>query len=216
MSVRPAACASGLICAAPGLLLSILVKNVVACGRRGESGHASWSQEPARATNVAPAATGLLGMRISSKAVYALRALFDITYHNHGRPTKVEAIAEREDVPPRFLEQIFQDLKQAGLVGSKRGPNGGYFLLRSPETVSIGHVVRAIEGPFESNCCFATDGEVREKCRVTSKCVTAALWRDMTDQLDRVLDSMTLSDLAHKGELLGVARDSNADFSYVI
>ncbi len=155
-------------------------------------------------------------MRISSKAVYALRALFDITFHNLGRPTKVEQIAEREDVPPRFLEQIFQDLKSAGLVGSKRGPNGGYFLRRSPDAITIGHVVRAIEGPMEHACCFGTDAEIRSHCTVTSKCVTAAVWRDVTVQIDQVLDSITLSDLSLKGEQLGVARVSDADFSYVI
>jgi len=155
-------------------------------------------------------------MRISSKATYALRALFDISFHNHGRPTKVEVIAAREEVPPRFLEQIFQDLKAAGLVGSKRGPAGGYFLRKSPECITIGCIIRAIEGPLEHPCCFATDDEIRLKCDVTSKCVTAAVWRDVTEQIDSVLNATTLSDLSRKGELLGVERESDADFSYVI
>lgn len=155
-------------------------------------------------------------MRLSSKTIYALRALFDITFHNHGRPTKVECIAEREQVPPRFLEQIFQDLKSAGLVGSKRGPNGGYFLLRSPESVSLLDVVRAMEGQFEHACCFATDEEVRQKCQVSSKCVTAAVWRDVATSIDNVLASITLSELSLKGEQLGVKRDTDSDFSYVI
>jgi Rrf2 family protein len=155
-------------------------------------------------------------MRLSSKTIYALRALFDIAYHNHGRPTKVECIAEREQVPPRFLEQIFQDLKGAGLVGSKRGPNGGYFLVRSSDTITVLDVVQAIEGQFEHACCFGTDEEVRENCNVSSKCVTAAIWRDVAKSIDDVLASINLSDLALKGEQLGVKRDSEADFSYVI
>jgi Rrf2 family protein len=155
-------------------------------------------------------------MKFSSKTIYALRALFDITFHNHGRPTKVEAIAEREQVPPRFLEQIFQDLKSAGLVGSKRGPNGGYFLLRSPESVTLLDVVRAMEGPMEHACCFATDAEVREKCAVSSKCVTAAVWRDVATSMENVLAAVTLSDLSLKGEQLGVKRNSSSDFTYVI
>lgn len=155
-------------------------------------------------------------MRLSSKAIYALRALFDIAYHNLGRPTKVEEIAKREDVPARFLEQIFQDLKAAGLVGSKRGPNGGYFLVRSSDTISIGQIVRAVEGPMETSCCFATDAEIRANCAVSSKCVTAAVLRDLTTEIDRVLDEVKLSDLSLKGETLGVVRSSDADFSYVI
>lgn len=155
-------------------------------------------------------------MRISSKANYGLRALFDIAYHNLGRPTKVEAIATREDVPPRFLEQIFQDLKQAGLVGSKRGPNGGFFLVRSPESITVGDVIRAIDGPVEHSCCFATDEEVRLRCAVSSKCVTAAVWRDVADRIDQVMDGVTLADLALKGARLGVERRPDADFHYVI
>lgn len=155
-------------------------------------------------------------MRISSKAQYALRALFDIAYHNLGRPTKVEAIATREDVPPRFLEQIFQDLKSAGLVGSKRGPHGGYFLVRNASSITLGEVVRAVDGPVEHSCCFTTDDEVRLRCAVTSKCVTAAVWRDVAEQIDAVMNSVTLADISLKGERLGVARSPDADFHYVI
>jgi Rrf2 family protein len=155
-------------------------------------------------------------MRFSSKTVYALRALFDIAYHRQGMPTKVEEIAQREDVPPRFLEQIFQELKGAGLVGSKRGPSGGYFLLRCPTTVTVLEVVRAMEGSLEHSCCFATDAEVREKCDVNSRCVTEAVWRDLALRIDEVLGSVTLSDLSLKGEQLGVPRSNTTDFTYVI
>lgn len=155
-------------------------------------------------------------MRISSKATYALRALFDITFHSQGRPTKVDAIATREEVPARFLEQIFQDLKEAGIIGSKRGPNGGYFLLKSPASVTVGQVICAVEGPLEHPCCFITDAEMKAGCSLTSKCVTAAVWRDVTIALDAVLDSVTLADFAQKGDTLGVPRANAAGFNYVI
>jgi len=155
-------------------------------------------------------------MRPSSKFTYALRALFDITFHNLGRPTKVDAIAEREEIPARFLEQIFQDLKDAKIIGSKRGPNGGYFLLKSPEAVTVGDVLRAVEGRIEHPCCFATDAEIVEKCAVTSRCVTAAVWRDVTLRIDGVLDSVTLADLSLKGDALGLKREAMASFHYVI
>lgn len=156
-------------------------------------------------------------MRISSKTVYALRALFDIAFHSMGRPTKVDAIAEREDVPPRFLEQIFQDLKAAGLVGSKRGPSGGYFLRRSASSVTVGDVVRAIEGPLDESLSVALEGgRDGSGGAVTSKCVTAAMWGEVVGRIEGVLDSVTLSDLAAKGDALGLQRDSNADFSWVI
>lgn len=155
-------------------------------------------------------------MRLSSRLNYALRALFDIAFHNFGRPTKVDQIATREEIPPRFLEQIFQDLKAAGLVGSKRGPNGGYFLLRSPDSITLGDIWRSVEGPMEYACCSATDEEMRLQCDITSKCVTAAMWRDVVIQTESVLDSFTLSDISLKGESLGLKRDADAGFSYSI
>lgn len=155
-------------------------------------------------------------MRLSSKLMYALRALFDIAFHNFGRPTKVDEIARREEVPPRFLEQIFQDLKASGLVGSKRGPNGGYFLLRSPDSITLLDVWRSVEGDMEHPCCFMTDCEMREQCDITSKCVTAAIWRDVVSKSEEVLDSFTLSDISLKGESLGLKRDADASFSYSI
>ncbi len=155
-------------------------------------------------------------MRLSSKLNYALRALFDIAFHNFGRPTKVDAISEREEIPPRFLEQIFQDLKNSGLVGSKRGPNGGYFLLRSPDSITIGDVWRSVEGPMDYVSCHLTDDEVCDRCDVSSKCVTAAIWRDVVIETEKVLDSFTVSDISLKGESLGLKRDADASFSYSI
>ena len=86
-------------------------------------------------------------MKLSKKGRYAVRALFDIAFYNEGQPTQVKDIAERQGIPPRFLEQIFQDLKRAGIVASKRGPQGGYNLAREAERIGVGDVVRALEGP---------------------------------------------------------------------
>lgn len=87
-------------------------------------------------------------MKLSSKGRYAVRALFDIAFYNEGRPTQVKDIADRQGIPPRFLEQIFQELKRAGIVGSKRGPQGGYLLAQSADAIRLGDVVRALEGPI--------------------------------------------------------------------
>ncbi|MEM9864937.1 MAG: Rrf2 family transcriptional regulator, partial [Myxococcota bacterium] len=100
-------------------------------------------------------------MKLSNKARYAVRAMFDIAYHGRGEATQVKAIAERQAVPHRFLEQIFQDLKRAALVTSKRGPRGGYALMRSPETIRIGDILRATGGPvaFQSPDAAALAGD---------------------------------------------------------
>src|SRR5262245_59094258 len=86
-------------------------------------------------------------VKLSQKGRYGVRALFDIAFHNDGRPTQIREIAARELIPMRFLEQIFQELKKAGLIGSKRGPRGGYHLARPAAEISLGDVVRALEGP---------------------------------------------------------------------
>lgn len=155
-------------------------------------------------------------MKISSKAIYAFRALFDIAFHNAGQPTKVESIATREEVPPRFLEQIFQDLKAAKLVGSKRGPTGGYFLLRAADAISMGDIIRAVEGQADHSCCDGEEGSALEECSKSSKCVTAAVWQEVTVKIDSILDGVTLSDICLKGEELGVKREADAQFSFTI
>src|SRR6266511_3157361 len=85
-------------------------------------------------------------VKLSNKGRYGVRALFDMAFHSNGEPTQIREIAEREMIPGRFLEQIFQDLKKAGLIASKRGPRGGYQLARSAAEISLGDVIRALEG----------------------------------------------------------------------
>ena len=82
-------------------------------------------------------------MKLSTKTRYGVRAVFDIAYHNQGRPTQARDIARRQDVPLRYLEQIFQELRRANLVDAKRGPKGGYFLSRTPESITLGDDVPA-------------------------------------------------------------------------
>ena len=88
-------------------------------------------------------------MKLSTKTRYGVRAVFDIAYHNSGRPTQARDIARRQDVPLRYLEQIFQELRRANVVDAKRGPKGGYFLSRAPESITLGDVIRAVQGPIE-------------------------------------------------------------------
>src|SRR3954454_15928661 len=97
-------------------------------------------------------------VKLSNKGRYGVRALFDIAFHNDGRATQIREIAERELIPARFLEQIFQDLKKAGLIGSKRGPRGGYHLARPGAEIPIGDIIRALEGPV---AVMVADDETR-------------------------------------------------------
>jgi Rrf2 family protein len=88
------------------------------------------------------------GVRLPRKAQYAICGVFDLAYNALGGPVQIRAISARQAIPARYLEQIFQHLRRAGLVHSKRGPGGGYRLARPPEQISLREIVEAVEGPL--------------------------------------------------------------------
>jgi Rrf2 family protein len=87
-------------------------------------------------------------MRFSHQVQYAICGVFDLAYNGRGAPVQIRMISERQAIPSRYLEQIFQRLRRAGLVTSKRGPGGGYTLSRSPDRITLRDVIEAVEGPF--------------------------------------------------------------------
>ena len=146
-------------------------------------------------------------MKLSNRCRYATLALFDIAFHSDGQPTQVRQIAERQDIPARFLEQIFQDLKRAELVDGKRGRHGGYSLRGTPETVSLGDIVRATDGPLEVNFCQNEAGEaVHRACPKNSRCIPAVVWGEVSTQVAEIFDGITLADLVARAEEAGVPR----------
>lgn len=149
-------------------------------------------------------------MRLSTKTRYGVRAVFDIAYHNAGGPTQAKDIARREDIPLRYLEQIFQDLKRAGLVDSKRGPRGGYYLRRAPELIRLADIVGALQGPIEE--MFAPESEdesaPQKGAEASSRHVTASLWHELADHVVEWFSSVSVNDLVQRGAELGVPRGS--------
>jgi Rrf2 family transcriptional regulator, iron-sulfur cluster assembly transcription factor len=153
-------------------------------------------------------------VKLSNKGRYAVRALFDIAFYNDGGPTQVKDIAERQGIPPRFLEQIFQDLKRASIVGSKRGPQGGYSLARRATDVRLGDVVRALEGPI-------TLGDREPSGRrgdpsTDSRRVTETVFRDLSSRVEACFDAVTIADLCARATELGLARPMTQRNVYVI
>lgn len=146
-------------------------------------------------------------MKLSTRSRYATLALFDIAFHNEGRPTQVRQIAERQDIPARFLEQIFQDLKRADLVDGRRGRNGGYFLKREPSEISLGDIVRATEGPIEESFCQVEEGgKVHGACPRNSRCIPAVVWGELSTRIAELYDAYTLQDLVTRAEGAGIPR----------
>jgi Rrf2 family protein len=153
-------------------------------------------------------------MKLSNKGRYAVRALFDIAFYNEGRPTQVKDIAERQGIPPRFLEQIFQDLKRSGIVGSKRGPQGGYSLGRRAGEIRLGDVVRALEGPIVLG--EREPGQRRASPAGEARRVTEAVFRDLSARVEACFDAVTIADICARGEELGLKRPGTHRYVYVI
>jgi Rrf2 family protein len=152
-------------------------------------------------------------VKLSNKGRYAIRALFDIAFYNDGSPTQVRDIADRQAIPPRFLEQIFQELKRAGIVGSKRGPQGGYSLARRAGEIRLGDVVRALEGPI-----VLGDGEAPRKAEALTDArrVTESVFKDLSAQVESCFDEVTISDVCQRAERLGLRKPGAERNVYVI
>ena len=88
-------------------------------------------------------------MLISQKCLYALRAVFELSLKESSEPVKINKIADAQNIPPRFLEIILNQLKHAGYVDSRRGKSGGYILARDPKELTVGEIIEALQGPIE-------------------------------------------------------------------
>jgi len=132
---------------------------------------------------------------ISQKAKYALRALVALAKQPPGAPTFIGDIAESENIPKKFLEQILLDLKRHGLVLSKRGKAGGYGLLRPADTISFGEVLRIIDGPIAPLPCLSKMAYRRcEDCSDEATCEVRKVFSHVAEAARDVLDRTTISD----------------------
>ena len=141
-----------------------------------------------------------------------MRAVFDIAFYNDGRPTQIKDIADRETIPARFLEQIFQDLKRAGLVGAKRGPRGGYHLAKPANEIRLGDVVRALEGPI----AISGRADGASGAKMVGKDVSEVVFRELSQRIEGCFDGVTIADMCRRGEELGLRRKPRERYVYVI
>jgi len=138
---------------------------------------------------------------ISAKGRYALRCMLDISLNGTEDNVKIKDIAERQDIPLKYLEQIVSTLNKAGFVKGKKGPNGGYRLSRPPEEYTVGMIIKVIEGNTAPVSCLADD------CGRSDKCVSMILWKKLNDAVNSVLDGTTLADMmdwSSRGQLIEI------------
>lgn len=134
-------------------------------------------------------------MKLSARVEYGVRAMAVLAFHYDGRPLPLREIAGRENISFQFLEQIFPDLRRAGLIRSVRGVRGGYLLARPPARIRVGDIVRAVEGPIAPVNCLV-EGPRGEGCRHRLEgCMARQVWKKLRDRINEVLDEVTLADL---------------------
>ena len=155
-------------------------------------------------------------MRLSTKSRYGLRALFDIAYNCGMQPAQIQDISRRQHISPRYLEQIFQGLKRAGILKSKRGPQGGYYLARQPEQITLREIINATEGESLFTECIIDSKKKRKSCEFEGCCLTQVIWQDAQRIIDEHFSSITLKDLCEKGQELGIKREQDHRFMYFI
>ena len=131
-------------------------------------------------------------MLVSQKCQYALRALFELARREGSGPAKIAEIAEVQAIPPRFLEVILSQLKRGGFVESRRGSEGGYTLARRPAKLTVGDIIRFVEGPIGPVTCLESDGD---DCPLGANCVFLPMWEKAHQAMSSVYDGTTLQDL---------------------
>ena len=136
-------------------------------------------------------------MKISKRGEYALRALIDFGIaHELGRPLlKINELVAKERLPVKFLEQILTQLREAGYIGTKRGKAGGYLLAKPAREISLGKVIRLIDGPLAPISCVSVTAYERCSCPDEDHCGLRMLMLDVRNAIARILDRYVLADV---------------------
>lgn len=132
-------------------------------------------------------------LTLSTKGRYGVRAMVELARHYGRGPLPIRDIADRQGIPVPYLEQLLVKLRRGLLVESVRGRHGGYVLGRPPDQISVGDVVRILEGPISlCGCVSPKSGEV---CDMVDHCVTKLLWARMSKQIEEIFDDIRLHTL---------------------
>lgn len=129
-------------------------------------------------------------MRLTSKGRYAVTAMLDVALYSNEAPVPLSDIAERQGISLSYLEQLFAKLRRASIVQSIRGPGGGYKLLSSPENISVGHIIQAVNESVDATKCNG-----KSNCHAGEQCITHHLWTDLSDRIADFLSDISLASL---------------------
>ena len=139
-------------------------------------------------------------LKLTTKGRYGLRAVIDLAMYAKNEPVSLSDVAERQNISISYLEQLVAKLKKAGIVQSTGGAQGGYALAKAPEEISVGEILRALEGSLSPVDCSAVDGEGETECSASNFCVTKYVWKRINDSINDTVNNMFLSELLEESE----------------
>ena len=137
-------------------------------------------------------------MKFSTKGEYGLRAMFDLALRYDDSPIPLKSISKRQDISNNYLEQLFSALRKSGLVKSVRGSQGGYILNRKPAEITVGDIIRVLEGPIAPVDCVSEDPS--DLCHRAETCTARSVWKKVKDSINEVIDSITLEDMIQESK----------------
>ena len=139
-------------------------------------------------------------MKLSTKGRYGLRALLDLALHNEEEAVSLQSIAERQNISMGYLEQLMRMLKREGLVSSVRGAGGGYHLAKPAAEISVGDILRALEGNLDAVTC--PGNQENGGCQGADLCVTRFVWQRINDSITQAVDTLMLKQLVEESRRL--------------
>ena len=139
-------------------------------------------------------------MKLSTKGKYGLRAFIDLAVCGESQPVPLASIAQRQEISVSYLEQLMAKLKKAGLVKSVRGVNGGYTIARPAAEISVGDVLRALEGDLTPVECAGIDSHGAVQCSSSSQCVSKIVWKRINDSINDTVNSIYIGELVKESK----------------
>lgn len=140
-------------------------------------------------------------MKFTAREQYGLRTMVELARRHGDGPVPLSAVARVQGLSQGYLEQVAAALRRAGLLISRRGAAGGYVLAREPEAITVGDVIRVLEGEIVPMTCVADENTCAPPCTREGQCATRDVWLIVRMQLEKTLNSTTLADLA-RGEIV--------------
>lgn len=137
-------------------------------------------------------------MRLSTKGRYGVTAMFDLAIKYGQGPVSIKEISKSQDISESYLEQLFALLRKSGLIKSVRGAQGGYILANDPADISVGDIIRVLEGSMAPTDCVIEDSPAH--CAKSSTCVTRDIWLEIRDKINDVIDDITLANMVDNYE----------------